>query len=125
LTLIEKFWNGFSSRFLGLWATKPLGDAFSGMLFETPDERRAIEAERHRFVSHLFEDSLRFAGTKMIRRILGLAHVEDLESIKNRRVRAACELEALALARKLVLEAPSFGRINLVTAAARAIHENR
>jgi 5-methylthioribose kinase len=125
LTLIEKFWNGFSSRFLGLWATNPVGDAFSGMLFETPDERRAIEAERHRFVSHLFENSLRFAGTKMIRRILGLAHVEDLESIKNKRVRAACELEALALARKLVLEAPSFGQINLVTAAARAIHENR
>ncbi|HSZ27594.1 MAG TPA: S-methyl-5-thioribose kinase [Chthoniobacterales bacterium] len=125
LTLIEKFWNGFSSRFLGLWATNPLGDAFTGMLFESPDERCAIEAERHRFVSHLFEDSLRFAGTKMIRRILGLAHVEDLESIGNRSVRAACELKALVLARKLVLEAPSFGQINLVTAAARAIQENR
>ena len=29
----------------------------------------------------LFEDTLGFAGAKMIRRILGLAHVEDLESI--------------------------------------------
>jgi 5-methylthioribose kinase len=125
LTLIENFWNGFSSRFLVLWATNPLGDAFAGMLFDSPDERRAIEAERHRFVSNLFEDSLRFAGTKMIRRILGLAHVEDLESIGNRGVRAVCELNALALARTLVLDASSFGHISLVTAAARAIHENR
>jgi 5-methylthioribose kinase len=125
LTLIENFWNGFSSKFLVLWATNPLGDAFAGMLFDSPDERRAIEAERHRFVSNLFEDSLRFAGTKMIRRILGLAHVEDLESIGNRGVRAVCELNALALARTLVLDASSFGHINLVTAAARAIHENR
>jgi 5-methylthioribose kinase len=125
LTLIEKFWHGFSSRFLALWATSPLGDAFTGKLFDSPDERPAMAAERHRFVSNLFEDSLRFAGTKMIRRILGLAHVEDLESIENKRVRAACELKALALARTLVLEAPSFGQINLVTAAARAIHENR
>ena len=127
LTLIEKFWNGFRSRFLALWATNPEGDAFTGGLFEfdLPDEQRAIEAEHQNFVSSLFEDSLRFAGTKMIRRILGLAHVEDLESIANRQVRAVCELNALSLARKLVLDASSFGQINLVTAAARAIHESR
>jgi 5-methylthioribose kinase len=125
LTLIENFWNGFSARFLALWGTNPLGDAFVGTLFETPDERRAIETERHRFVSNLFEDSLRFAGAKMIRRILGLAHVEDLESIGDRRIRAVCESNALALARELVLDASSFGQIKNVTAAARAIHENR
>jgi 5-methylthioribose kinase len=125
LTLIEKFWNGFSSRFLVLWATNPAGDAFTGMLFDSPNDLRAIEAERHKFVSNLFEDSLRFAGAKMIRRILGLAHVEDLESIVDKRVRAICELNALALARKLVLDASSFDQITLVTAAARAIQENR
>ena len=125
LELIERFWNGFSSRFLALWATHPVGDAFAGILFDTPHERWEIEAERQRFISRLFEDSLRFAGTKMIRRILGLAHVEELESIGNKQIRALCELNALALARKLVLEASSFGQVNLVTAAARAIQENR
>jgi 5-methylthioribose kinase len=125
LELIERFWNGFSSRFLALWATHPVGDAFAGSLFDTPEERWEIEAERQRFISRLFEDSLRFAGTKMIRRILGLAHVEELESIGNKQIRALCELNALALARKLVLEASSFGQVNLVTAEARAIQENR
>jgi 5-methylthioribose kinase len=125
LTLIENFWNGFSSRFLALWAKSPVGDAFTGILFESIAERRAIEVERHRFVSNLFEDSLRFAGAKMIRRILGLAHVEDLESIGNTRVRAACELKALALARKLILDAPSYRHIDHVTVAAREIQENR
>jgi 5-methylthioribose kinase len=85
LTLVEKFWNGFSSRFLVLWAASPVGDAFSGTLFDSPDERRAIEAERHRFLSNLFEDSLRFAGTKMIRGSWD-SHVEDLESIGDRRI---------------------------------------
>jgi 5-methylthioribose kinase len=125
LTLIERFWNGFSSRFLVLWAANPVGDAFTGTLFDSVDARRAIEAERHRFVANLFADSLRFAGTKMIRRILGLAHVEELESIEDHRIRATCELEALALARRLVLDASSFGQVNLVTAAARSTRENQ
>jgi 5-methylthioribose kinase len=34
-----------------------------------------------RFLSQLLADSLGFAGAKMIRRIVGIAHVEDLESI--------------------------------------------
>jgi 5-methylthioribose kinase len=125
LALVERFWNGFASRFLALWAKNPVGDAYTGVLFESMAERRALESERHLFVSNLFEDSLRFAGAKMIRRILGLAHVEDLESIENTQVRAACELNALELARKLILEASSLGHIHQVTAAARAIHENR
>jgi 5-methylthioribose kinase len=61
----------------------------------------------------------------MIRRILGLAHVEELESIGNKQIRAFCDLNALAFLLKLVLEASSFGQVNLVTAAARAIQENR
>jgi 5-methylthioribose kinase len=84
-----------------------------------------MEGERRRFVARLFEDSLRFAGTKMTRRILGLAHVEELESIEDRQVRAACESEALDLARKLVLGASFFGNIQAVTTEARAIRKLR
>jgi 5-methylthioribose kinase len=125
LALAEKFWTGFSSRFLGLWAANPVGDAFSGTLFDASKEGPALEVERHRFVADLFDDSLRFAGTKMIRRILGLAHVEDLESIENRQVRAECELNSLTLARRLVLDASAFRHINQVSAAAREIYQNR
>jgi 5-methylthioribose kinase len=125
LVLVEKFWSGFSSKFLGLWAANPVGDAFTGTLFDSPDERGALEIERHRFVANLFDDSLRFAGAKMIRRILGLAHVEDLESIENRKVRAGCELNSLALARRLVLDASAFRDVNQVSTAAREIYENR
>jgi len=35
------------------------------------------------YMRELFVDSLGFAGAKMIRRIVGIAHVEDLESIAN------------------------------------------
>ena len=44
----------------------------------------------------------------MIRRILGLAHVEDLESIADPDLRAICERKALKLARTLMVEGAKF-----------------
>jgi len=56
---------------------------------------------------------------KMIRRILGLAHVEDLESIADPDRRAASERRALALARELVLFGEGVASIHEVAPAAR------
>jgi 5-methylthioribose kinase len=69
----------------------------------------------------LFADTLGFAAAKMIRRILGLAHVLDLESIKDPDRRAQCERRALRLARALMVERVRFGSIGEVTQAARDI----
>jgi 5-methylthioribose kinase len=57
----------------------------------------------------------------MIRRILGLAHVLDLESIKDPDRRAQCERLALRLARALMVERARFGSIQEVTQAARDV----
>ena len=73
----------------------------------------------------LFEDALAFAGAKMIRRILGLAHVEDLESIADPERRAKCEINALALGRELLLGGRGFSDIGDVAAAATAIRGSR
>jgi 5-methylthioribose kinase len=54
-------------------------------------------------MANLFTDMLGFAGCKMIRRILGLAHVEDLESIADPDIRAIAERKVLALGRRLIL----------------------
>jgi 5-methylthioribose kinase len=69
----------------------------------------------------LFADTLGFAAAKMIRRILGLAHVLDLESIKDPDRRARCERRALCLARALMVERGRFGSIGEVTQAARDV----
>ncbi len=46
-----------------------------------------------------------FAGMKMIRRVVGIAHVEDLDGIKDRPTRARCESHALALGKSLLRSA--------------------
>jgi 5-methylthioribose kinase len=68
----------------------------------------------------LLIDSLGFAGCKMTRRILGLAHVEDLESIADPDLRSICEKRALRLARLLTVEANRFTDIAAANDAARA-----
>ncbi|WP_158817611.1 S-methyl-5-thioribose kinase [Methylocapsa sp. S129] len=119
---VKAVWTGFHDRFLALWRDARGGDAYPASLFTSVEDRSAMEAERQRFMRVIFEDSLAFAGAKMIRRILGLAHVEDLESIANAERRAKCESKALQLGRQLLLEAKAFSDIAEVVGAARAIH---
>jgi 5-methylthioribose kinase len=49
--------------------------------------------------------ALGFVGVKMIRRILGLAHVAELEAILDPDLRARCERKALRIGRLLVVNA--------------------
>jgi 5-methylthioribose kinase len=111
LDTLEMFWGRFETRFLELWRQGGTGDAFVSGLFEDEAGRRALEAYRVRFMARLLQDSIGFAGAKMARRILGLAHVEDMESIKNIDVRARCERRALILARQLMLDRSSISSI--------------
>jgi 5-methylthioribose kinase len=114
-------WSGFARRFLDLWRAAPSGDAYPTSLFPSEDDRAAMDKERTRFLRVLFEDALAFAGAKMIRRILGLAHVEDLEAIADPERRARCETKALRLARELVIGAKGFSSLADVVSAARRV----
>ena len=80
-----------------------------------------MEAERTRFMRVIFEDSLAFAGAKMIRRILGLAHVEDLEAIADPELRAVSERKGLRLGHELLVAPGAFSAIADVTGAAADI----
>jgi 5-methylthioribose kinase len=119
LEQVAAVWNGFHDRFIELWRLARQGEAYVAGLIVSPGDERAIEAERARFMRVLFEDSLAFGGLKMIRRILGLAHVEDLESIADPARRAVSERKALRLARELVVGASRFSGIVATIAAAR------
>ena len=112
LDTLEEFWGYFQSTFLMLWRAASGGDAFAVSLFADDKAAMALELFRHKMLSRLFQDSLGFAGVKMVRRILGLAHVEDLESISDPDRRAACEKRALLLARHLVLNRAQIGSID-------------
>ena len=117
----EQVWTRFHDRFLALWRAARRGDAYPADLFASEEDRLTVDKERARFMRILFEDTFAFAGAKMIRRIFGLAHVEDLEAIDDPERRARCEAKALRLARDLLVDAKDFSGLAEVVDAARAI----
>jgi 5-methylthioribose kinase len=119
LAQLEEVWTHFERRFLELWTDPAPGEVFSQGLFGDKASEAGLSQYKTVFMRQLFHDSLGFAGCKMIRRILGLAHVEDLESISDLAVRARCETLALTFARELILQAARFTSISDVAGAAR------
>ena len=125
LEIFESVWNGFSARFLALWRGEAAkGDAYPRELFAEGAAAAALETERQAVMARLYVDSIGFAAAKMIRRILGLAHVIDLEKIADPDRRALCETRALRLARELMVNRRRFDSIAAVADAAQTMrHE--
>lgn len=121
LDTLEAFWTGFERRFLALWRERGRGDAFAHGLFVDAAGAHALDVFRAATLKRLFQDAVGFAGAKMIRRILGLAHVEDLEAIADPDLRAACERRALRLARSLIVSRSSFTSVGQLRDAAETV----
>jgi len=102
------YWETFRSSFLALWSVHARGDAFAPVLWSGADDAAYAKAAREAFIDGVFADMLGFAACKMIRRILGFAHVIDFDWIEDAARRAACETGALAMARLLLTHPEQF-----------------
>jgi 5-methylthioribose kinase len=111
------FWTTFRSSFLALWSEHAQGDAFPAAMFSSPGDAPALKSARSAFVDSLFADMLGFSACKMIRRIVGFAHVADFDGIQDAPLRGDCEAGALAMARLLLTHPEQFHSIDDVLGA--------
>ena len=116
LSCVKETWGVFASRFRELWNEEGISSDTSGLapgsLFSAAagaegDVDAALRAHQDKFIDDVWKDTLGFAGAKMTRRIVGIAHVADLDSIGDADARARCETNALRCARRMILEAGS------------------
>ena len=103
-------WNTFAEEFTKLARARndksPGGDVLNPRVLK--DAPQLSELAIRQRLDAIWSDTLGFAGCKMIRRIFGLAHVEDFESIENPDMRAACERKALNFAHELLVNRAAF-----------------
>lgn len=116
LRTIEETWNLFRKKFMALWDEHKdgSGEAYLPAIYNNPELQQLAQ---EKFMDDLFHDTLGFGAAKMIRRIVGVAHVEDLESITDASRRADCELRALEVAKLLLKERRKFHAITEVISA--------
>ena len=105
-----------------MWETENHGDAYPKVLFKKNSKK--IFLEKKEYMQNLFEETISYAGAKIIRRIYGFAHNIDFEWIENTKVRANCEYKASSLAIEMLKNTNSFKSINDLIKAAK-INDNK
>jgi len=119
LEQVEEIWSKFERKFSALWDEHLQGDYLPARLLTRDTRAQVIDRVRADYLARLFDDSLGFAATEMIRRILGLAHVADMDEIADPSARALSETRALHAARELLVNRRDYGNIPQVLAMIR------
>ncbi|MEO1745565.1 MAG: phosphotransferase, partial [Pseudomonadota bacterium] len=119
LQTIEETWATFSAEFAHLWRNERNGILYARTLYEDQGNTLAAETALEQLLAEIFEDAIGFAGIEMHRRILGLAHVAELDTIEHEDTRAVLEERCLRLGRMLVVNRRGIGGMDRVIAMAR------
>nr|AGT02560.1 S-methyl-5-thioribose kinase [Herpetomonas muscarum] len=111
LQSLDHFWAQYAETFLAL-----AGDAalVRDVSFGFPGYAAAFLQE------NVLPDSIGFAGTEMIRRTIGLAHVADLDGIKDDAARLAAKEQSLRLGAALIKRARAFASFSDLVAFVQA-----
>ncbi|MBO6637743.1 MAG: S-methyl-5-thioribose kinase [Roseitalea sp.] len=120
LDVVGETWETFADEFSRLWHSERTGILYARTLYEDQGDQLASEAALREVLGEIYRDALGFAGIEMHRRILGLAHIAEFDSIEDADARAPLEERALRLGRTLVLSRAGFAGIDQVIAATRA-----
>ncbi|SEK89111.1 5'-methylthioribose kinase [Paenibacillus sp. cl141a] len=90
LEMASGVWTHFENNFRSLWNDDLL------------DEMSSTPGYQDHYVSQVLKDAAGFAGCKMIRRIVGLSHVADIDTIADDKARETAQRKALAIGKNLV-----------------------
>lgn len=103
LSTIMNVWNGFETKFRALWE-------------EHGTDRLAKSAPGYLdyYMAQIMQDSIGYAGAKMVRRIVGLAHVADIDRIPDEADRERAQRLALAIGTELIRRNRSASSIDVV-----------
>ncbi|MCY6369153.1 S-methyl-5-thioribose kinase [Clostridium ganghwense] len=92
LDSIEEIWNEFEKDFVTLWDK------------ESKELTTEVKDYKEEYINNLLHETIGFASCEVMRRVLGMAHVPDLDSIGEDKERAKAQRFALNIGKKIVLQ---------------------
>jgi 5-methylthioribose kinase len=123
LDVIVETWAVFRAEFSHLWRTERTGMLYQKSLFEDQGDRLGAEQALDHVLHQVWTDLLGFAGIEVHRRILGLAHNADFETIADENLRAGCEAKALKFGRHIAVNRRHIHSIDEVNQLATLIEQ--
>jgi 5-methylthioribose kinase len=99
LKTIKEILDKFSEKFLKFWGEyKDSALLVEGYLYD-----ETLQSYKTRFVLNILQESVGYAGCKMVRRIFGVSGVEEIRGIQDELLRHETEALALKIAREFVM----------------------
>jgi 5-methylthioribose kinase len=123
LGVCEEVWQVFTDEFTRLWHSERNGMLYPRSLYEDQGDELGAHQALDRTLVEIWRDMLGYAGVEMHRRILGLAHNAEFETIEDADLRARCEAKALAMGRHLAVNRHGIHSMSQVNILARRIEE--
>jgi 5-methylthioribose kinase len=123
LGVIVETWSVFREEFSRLWRTERTGMLYDRRLYEDRGDPLGAEQALDRVLHDIWVDMLGFAGIEIHRRILGLAHNADFETIADEDLRAKCEAKALKFGRHLAVNRERIHGLDEINALAVRIEK--
>ncbi|WP_136620735.1 MULTISPECIES: S-methyl-5-thioribose kinase [Mesorhizobium] len=123
LGVTAETWSVFRAEFSHLWRTERTGMLYQKSLFEDQGDRLGAEQALDHVLHQIWTDLLGFAGIEVHRRILGLAHNADFETIADEDLRASCEAKALKFGRHIAVNRRHIHSIDEVNNLAALIEQ--
>ncbi len=100
----------FESKFLALWDKQDESAMLAKPYFEDMDDAKSEFKEL--MMKQILSETVGFAGCKMMRRQMGVAHILEIESIEDEKQRAIVEKAVIKLAREFVINFQKLDNIN-------------
>lgn len=121
LEIVATIWETFTDEFSELWRRERTGILGVRDFFEDAECPLGGEIALQQQLKDIWQDALGFAGIEMHRRVLGLAHAAELETIADDTQRTVCERQALMMGRTLAVNRNAWSDIKSVNRLAARI----
>jgi 5-methylthioribose kinase len=111
LDVVQKIWTQFAQKFEALWIEHNRGELVPNAYWQYPGGDEAFQQFRRRYLLDLLQDTAGHGACEMLRRMMGIVSVSDIQSIADLKQRAVAERYAIRIGSRWVTERRSIESI--------------